>query len=430
MTVMLHLVHNHWRCSVTFRLLFLLVVLAILPVHAYCVGMALAVESAKTRYLVDEPLVLTITLKNASKKQIELPVILHPEVGYFTLYIREPGGKPKVYHCGVSASMMLPKRGKIFVPGEAASTRMWLASYFSDGASLLSKPGTYTFFARYTLSKEFPGGPVALRSADIHVQVSPPANDEQQAHELLLTGKTGFPWRYPQPSPHAKQEMAARMDRFARLVRQYPHSVYALYAQAQYAIDLAGLSFLEQGATRQERITYLTKSREQYRIFAALAKGTPHEAEALLGYGRALARLREIEQASSAFEAALLCPSATTEERIQSLSWTRLLEAGIFREHLTEDGEKYPLPERTFPLVASARVLGFHVEWDGPAKTAMITNPRVKALLRVGSNTITINGKKQSGALSVMAEKDQVRVSVRTLGYLLQVDPLIKPVLP
>lgn len=412
--------------STGYRLFLLLVTVILLPIMAFSEGMTLTVESAKPRYLVDEPLLLTITLKNTSDKDVELPVILDPAVGLFGLFISEPGGKPQGYDCGMRADIDFPKHGKIFVPGETFSTRMWLASYVGYRPSILSKPGTYTFFARYNLRKELPGGAVALRSADIQVQVSQPVDEEKDAHDLLLDGTDGRPWGYPS----TLAAMEALMNRYTGLVQQYPKSVYALYAQSQYAQDLAGYDLYKRDATRQEKITYATQSRDQYKIYMQMATGTQLEADGLLKYGRAQAIVGEVEPAALAFETALLSPTATTYERLQSLSWTRLTESGSFREHFKEDGEKYPIPERTFPLLESARVFGFTVAWDEQTQTAVIANPRISASLRAGSNKIVVNGKEYSGAQLLVNEEKQLRVSARTLGYLLQLDWLTRPVLP
>ncbi len=422
----LPLIHRCRKCSDTFRFLLLLAAFVLVAGNAMCAGMTLAVESAKAQYLVDEPLMLTITLKNSSTDNVELPVLLNPAIGFFKLYISEPGGKPKVYSCGVNAKMILPKRGKIFVPGEAVTMRMRLAAQFGNSPSILAKAGTYTFFARYNLWKELPGGPVALRSPDIQIAVKQPAGAEQDAHDFLCAGTKGRPWGYPS----GQTAMQARIDRYARLVQQYPTSVYAVHAQAEYACEFLGSAWDDKATTRQEKIRSATQSMEQYQIYTEMAKGTPLEADAMRKYGRSLAILGKVDEAALALEAALLCSTATSDERLEALSWTRLLESGSFRGNLKEAGEKYPLPERTFPLLESARVFGFAVAWNEQAQVATISNVRRTAVLQVGSNTIVIDGEKHTAAFSLVNEKGQVRVSARTLGYLLELEWLTRPVLP
>lgn len=408
-----------WKSSNTFQALLILIALSLLPMCAMCSAMTLTVESAKSHYLLDEPLILTISLKNTSTQNVELPVILDPGVGFFTLFIREQGGQPKMYDCGVRGDIGLPKHGKIFLPGEAVNTRMWLTTTtLGDTPSILSKPGMYTFFARYNLDKYLPGGPVALRSSDIQVQVNQPMGAEKDAYDLLLAGTKGCPWGFTTGEVAQK----IRMERYAGLVQQYATSVYALRAQSEYASSFSGFEIFHPQATREEKINNMTQSMEQFRIYAEMARGTLLEADAMLRYGRACAQLNLIEPSALAFEKAFLSPAATTDERMTALAWTLYFEAGGLQEHLKMTGVHYPLPEGTFPLLETARVLGFSVIWDKERQTAIISNPLYTSSLPVGSNTIRVNGHEHAGALSLISETDQIRVSIRTIGYMIGSD--------
>ncbi|HEY3375882.1 MAG TPA: stalk domain-containing protein [Armatimonadota bacterium] len=382
-----------------------------------CAGLTLTLQSATTAYLVDEPLLLTATVRNDSDNDIQVPLLLDPMYGLCRLYLVEPGGKPTPCAPIGHADFMLPKSGIILGPGEAYSLHYCLAQNGEKaGNSLLAKPGKYTLFAQYNLTKDFPGGAVALRSADVSLLVTTPTGMEKQAHDLLIAGADGTPWGYPP----AGTQRHARTTRYAKLVQQFPSSRYACYALSEYASDLTGNALPGQPGTPQEKIAYLNEAIQQLRDLTALAKNTAFEAEALLQYGRALARIGDSEHASKAFAAALLSPMTSTYERFDALVRIRLLEAGLYRDNNKKnDGEHYPLAECQFPLLPSARAFGFTVEWNEHTRTATVASRRMKAVLVVGSGTVTVNGQQYREALSSLSDTGDVSVTVRTLGYML-----------
>ena len=397
--------------------------------------MKLALHSAKSSYLVDEPLLLSVAVRNDGDTAVEIPVLLDLNARYLRLCQVKQGQQPIYYVPGVFIdTMALPTSGIILGPGEEYSTRLWLAAYPIGGKSLLAAPGRYSLFVRYELPKDFPGGPIALRSSDVQINVMAPVGEEQLAYGLLTAdGKNNTPWAYPP----TQSLMDARMQRYSALASKYPHSAYTPYALSAFAADLYGMATLpEKVATRKDQLEYLQQSMLQYRRFTELTSQTPLEARALADYGRSLAHLGDADSASKAFESGLICPTATTGERYEILSWTRLTEWGVFREHLHEADETYPLNAFTYRLLPCARALGFTVEWDEQTQTATVTGQRVKATMQVGAQTVQVNGKDYPTTAAVISPSGDVCVPVRTLGHLLvahsgkPLEYLVRDVLP
>jgi hypothetical protein len=387
------------------------------PSVGVCAGLKLVLHSAKSSYLVDEPLLLSVAVRNDGDTAVEMPMLLDLNARYLRLCQVMQGQKPMYYDPGVFISMALPTSGIILGPGEEYSTRLWLAAYPIGGKSLLAAPGRYTLFVRYELPKEFPGGPIALRSSDAQINVMAPVGEEQVAHGLFTTdGKNKTPWAYPQ----TQTLMKARLQRYAALVSKYPSSAYAPYALSTYAADLYGMATLPESATtRKDQLEYLRQSMLQYRRFVEVTSQTPLEARALADYGRSLARLGDADSAAKAFESALICPTATTTERYEALSWTQLTESGVFREHLREADETYPLNAFTYRLFPCSRALGFTVEWDEKTQSATVTGQRVNATIQAGSQTIQVNGQHYPTPAAVISPAGDVCVPARTLGHLL-----------
>ena len=100
--------------------------------------------------------------------------------------------------------------------------------------------------------------------------------------------------------------------------------------------------------------------------------------------GNSLAKVGRDAEAQAVLERAFVSPSATDDDRLETLSWLGLLETGLFWESsgLADPRRKTSRPVE-LPLREFAQALGFSVGWSDNSKIASIEKGSLRRSLCV-----------------------------------------------
>jgi hypothetical protein len=364
----------------------LLVLLASAPSRA---DLALEVTAEKGQYLLDEPLYVTVALRNVGARDALVVRALHPGMGLLALEVAPPGEGPHVVDpCGkfelgpgyfVRATVLL-------APGDHYTGAVELTREMtpSGAQNVLRRPGRCAIRATYAIPEGLPAGPLSLRSNELSLLVSEPEGVDRQAYEALLSCPR------PERGPGLWNSTPETADCFEAVVRDYPDSRYALYARL-YIADARYIPGTSIHRGTVEGRAELEQAAPLYSSVADEAGATPLGVHARGMAGRAFGALGDAARAQALFEQAFVSPAATDEDRLLTLSAMRLLGQGYFQEMgglVAQTSSQGPqLPLRRF-----ARAMGLSVHWDASARTARVSGRGIRASLRPAAGSMVING--------------------------------------
>jgi len=376
-------------------------------------GLTLELRADKTRYLLDEPLLVTVVFDNRGTEDAPLIVVPAPVIGILDLEITAPGEQA---HRGpaIAPGDFGPGR---FVrpdvqvrPGGQYSTGMYLRDLAGgERRPLRSRPGEYVIRAHYATPERWEGEPVELWSDPLRLAVTEPEGVDRRAYAVLQKGAQatdGKIWGVG----------AERKEYYEQVLREYPESGYACYARHYLASR-----YSYEGSSRRrgtpEGAAALRRSAALRLAVAEEAGDTAFGVSAALGAGRTLATVGDTARAQAALEMAFTSPAATDEVRRQALSHLRDVESG-YLHHASRLAAKQIRTPLALRLDRFAQALGLSVGWDQQTKTVTVSGPKVMAVLQPGEDHMVVNGKRVEG-VRVSVKDGQVVVSPSVIGPLM-----------
>lgn len=349
--------------------------------------LALQISTDKTQYLVDEPLYVTVTVRNVGKQDTQIVRLFHPG-DLLSFEIVPPDGKPYEYAPWVAFSMLpggFERAAGRLLPGEQYSAAVDL-TYDGTRGTVLSRAGPYTIRGRYAIRDGLPGGPVDARSDELRLTVKEPEGVDRAAHDVLRKGARTHdrgPW-------NAAAEQRACYE---RALREFPRSRYAPYVRFYLAqvYDCDGtFSFRNLRGTKKGE-ALIRRAAGLFLVVAKEASGTPLGAEAIRLAASRFAGVGDVARAQALFEEAFTSPRATDEDRLEVLSSLGHLESGLY-QHESGLAPEMKITRLRLPLRRFAEAMGLSVAWDPKTKSLRLRGPKVQAGLKPGEYSMYISG--------------------------------------
>lgn len=374
--------------------------------------LVLEIVSPKTHYLLDEPLFVTVTIRNAGAADVPIFRALDPGSGFLTFEIVPPGEQPRQYKPLVSGQWSLRGLAEQVVhlgSGERYSSAADLTCE-AGVQTVLSQAGEYVIRALYAIREGLPAGPVTIRSNELSLLITQPQGRDRAAYEALYQGARTAdrgPW-------NSYSDQAACYE---QLLHEFAESGYAIHARfylAQVYESDGG-----EGSLRgtPDGAGLLQKAGVLYASVAEEAGDTPLGVYAKRVAGRCFANLGDVAQAQVLFEQAFLAPGATDGDRLEVLSWLGHLQSGLFQESAGL-GRPSTTTQLRLPLRPFAEALGFSVDWDSTTRTVVVRNSKVGCTLQPHKDLMVINGTEHTGV--TMSLKDgHLKVPVSVIDALM-----------
>ncbi len=359
----------------------------------------LELDAEKTEFLVDEPIFVTVAVRNVADVDVPILRLLEPGSGVLRFEIVAPGEEPRAYRPCAEASFTqeaLEESVIWLAPGEAYSAAADLTEELREVpgrtewqvAILLSVPGEYGIRASYCIPEDWPTGPLAVWSNEVYLLVSEPEGVDLAAHEILQAGsETGEKTLWNASSGQALY--------YEAVLGEYPESQYAIYAR----LFLGGTRHLDgvwrmRGTT--EGVAALEAAATLYLTAAEQARDTPFGVRATMGAAMCSANLGDVVSAEALLEEVFLSPAATDADRVQVLLWLDRLESGSF-ERAAGLTCASTSPEPAVPLRSFAEALGFSVDWGSTTKTVAVSGRKLHSTISPGQNVMLVNGTPRTG---------------------------------
>jgi len=393
-------------------------VLLALTVGTARADLALRISSAKTRYLVDEPLFVTVIVRNQGPGDAAISRYLDPMLGLLTFEVVPPGESARPYGQCTHASLDRSGLANTVVnlaPGEQYSGVAELTCEVKDrqGGLLLSAPGKYTLRATYAIPEGWPVPPLKVQSNDLSLEVLDPEGEDRAAHEILLQGAA--------TAGHALWSAAREQAScYETLLREYPGSGYAIHAKWYLAqvyhcdgiIGQLGLRGTPAAVTALENAAALCLS------VAADAGQTPLALMALRLAATESAMVGKASEAQALLQQTFLSPAATDDDRLDAVRLMEHVETGLFYQESGLASGKVATTQVRLPLRRFAQALGFSVSWNPTTKTTTVSGRKVRAALRPGEDFMLVNGQQRTGVRTWLAD-GEARVSLSVVATLM-----------
>jgi hypothetical protein len=393
-------------------------VLSTLAVGTARADLSLQISSAKTRYLVDEPLFVTVIVRNQGPADAAISRYLDPMLGLLTFEVVPPGESARPYGQCTHASLDRSGLANTVVnlaPGEQYSGVAELTCEVKDrqGGLLLSAAGNYILRGTYAIPEGWPVPPLKVQSNDLSLEVLDPEGEDRAAHEILLQGAA--------TAGHALWSAAREQAScYETLLREYPGSGYAIHAKWYLAqvyhcdgtIGQLGLRGTPAAVTALENAAALCLS------VAADAGQTPLALMAVRLAATESAMVGRASEAQALLQQTFLSPAATDDDRLDAVRLMEHVETGLFYEESGLASGKVATTQVRLPLRQFARALGLSLSWDPATKTTTIRGRKVKSTLQPGKKSMFVNGEKRTGVRTWFA-KGNTEVSLSVIATLM-----------
>jgi len=348
----------------------------------------LTIAAPKTRYLVDDPLFLTVTVENAGDSDLAVIPVFHPGAGFLAFRITSPGEQPRTYRdpmqfvlAGVTAWILAPGR-------EYTSTANLTHDCTGRARSLptlLSRVGEYTISATYTIGKGWPAPPLTAVSNELRLVVTEPTGVDRKAYDILRRSprfKDHGPWSVFEEQTSSYEE----------LLRRYPRSGYAAYTR----YCLAGIHHMHCPESTRGTREARGRALQAANLYAGAARQTNDVLFALFALrcaGRNQAMAGNSSEGQRLLEDAFVSGNATDEDRIEALSWLELLQEGYWKTGRSSSSVIVPVHVSLREFV---KALGLSVKWIPRSKTVEIRGQGVSADVNAVTGRAVVNGSASS----------------------------------
>lgn len=188
-------------------------------------GLELTLSTAKSEYLVGEPVLLRLEFKNTGGEAEKLLLSFNAFEDFCSFHFRDWRGQTFRRTTGVSGPLLGASReqhGFALLPGESRhGYRPVFRGRLPEGGLVFPEPGNYEVWC------EFWGWDSTLTSNVVRITVVEPEGDDQRAFEDFSHWSTGMlvasdglvPW-------HADEAV----DHWTTVIEEWPSSTYAPYA--------------------------------------------------------------------------------------------------------------------------------------------------------------------------------------------------------
>lgn len=176
-------------------------------------GLVLKIEASKTEYLLGEPVVLYVSLQNASNEVRELPFFLGPMAGYVDYQLKYPDNSEKSFEPSVIGDLIDPM--KAVAPGEQIIGEAKL--FYGAKGWTFEQPGPYEITASM-----FRGTLSSTVTITVHAPTNEPTTNVAQL--FLESGDVGFVLFYE------GGDILGAIQRLEQVATEYPDTPHATYA--------------------------------------------------------------------------------------------------------------------------------------------------------------------------------------------------------
>jgi len=143
-------------------------------------GFCLVLISTRTRFLLGEPVILAVALRNCSQQERSVTDLLAPEHGLLAVRVRRPGETSEILYQPVVRRDARGKRPKALAPGEQITA--FVSLYVHRDGWLLDRPG------EYRVTAEYPTGEARVASDTLSLEVlSPESEETRRAASFLMS---------------------------------------------------------------------------------------------------------------------------------------------------------------------------------------------------------------------------------------------------
>jgi hypothetical protein len=241
-------------------------------------GLCLDLIAPRRRFLLGEPVLLIVSLRNCSPVQHTVPDLLDPGYGFLATFVKRPGEQDEARHELPFLRDARAKRTRTLAPGERLT--VWLPLFVDRRGWFLRNTGTYA--VRSTLAVE--SGRV--ESSRVTLDVAGGNESDRRAAEILMSPEVS------RVLLHGAGPGDAAWPRLGLLVREYPESRLAPYARfflglsrAAGGFDPTTKSFREPDCPGAVEDLQWALRRLEDPLFAA--RGTAATSDCLRALGRA-----------------------------------------------------------------------------------------------------------------------------------------------
>ena len=371
--------------------------LCLLAAVADASSLKLTLSADKREYLLDEPFFVRVTVRNTGDEDVAIwRELLGPETSGVLFRITKPGEKPRDWQPEYVLDWVQSADAGIYlIPEEEFSrthdlTRDWTCCP-DHVDTLFSVPGKYTIEAR---------GNRYEPSSSLHVTVVEPEGDDAKARAMLLA--------YPRTTREPLWDHHYRMENgYRRLINEYPHTRYAMYARFYLAQGFWIEPTLWTAKTRRQS----TETAGLYRAFIGAARSGMVTALAQRLCARASAIGGNFGDAMECLEQALVNPGASIEDRVEALRWMQITATGGMKK-----------PYAYVPVSSLAKAFGMKVSLEPLKDTLTVTMGDDTLVIPRNKSTYLLNGETHDGG-SLWAPGDtveQIELPMPTIQAFLQ----------